>query len=258
VGFNDEDKFCSLEEAEYMNHAMTPPVAADETGNSWVAVETFCSGNADNKRTHGCCAAVEYKFNSETSLYEWTRTGKLISLPDMVMGETSISCFDDQWIIALRTWSKGGVTVWFKTPDPFNDVGKPYFHETTWGPRHSYRCADGVLRIFQNDQKLSPYGEKRNPLYSFDVDINDFTYSEPVTLFDARKDLPFDPGFCDMSKLGPVVGNKQLLFFRAIDHCMTTEEKIEDKENWQKRMDAAGVHAVELEYDKVVDEGWEF
>jgi len=248
AGYESGESFCSLVDAEFMNHAMTPPVQTDNQGLSWLAVETFKSIPTD-LRTHGVCATVEYYWNQQTGLYEWKRTGKIIEEEGLLMGETSISKFEDLWIIALRTWSQGGVTVWYKTDDPFTNLGKPTLHKTTWGPRHSYRCADGVLRIFKNDQNLSPYKEKRNPLYAFEVNTDDFSYSQPITLFDAHKELPFDPAFCDMSKLCPAVGNKQLLFFRAIDQRMTTEDVLEDQEDWQKRMAIAGIHAVELEYD---------
>jgi hypothetical protein len=138
------------------------------------------------------------------------------------------------------------------------DWGEPHWHATTWGPRHSYRCADGVLRIFQNDQGLSPHGDKRNPLYAFEVDPETLDYSDPVIVFDARDELPFETPFCDMSKLCPAQGNKQLLVFRVIDDTQTTDREPPSADAEAEWLAAAGVHAVEFTYDNVEPEQWTF
>jgi len=242
--YDSEDEFCALGRGRYMNHAMTPPVPADESCQRWCECDTFAFDEVAGRHGHGQVAPVEYTWNAQTGLYAWTRVGKLYAIPGRAIGETSISRWDDAWVVAARSNCIDGSTAWFRTRDLFEGLGEATLRPGTWGPRHSFRCADGQLRIFLNDQTLSPHGDRRNPLYAIDVHPETFAYSTPQVAFDARaQGLPFEPPFADMAKLCPATDDgRQLLVFRCISSRMTTGPGGEDRALTADEMAPAGIN----------------
>ena len=99
-----------------------------------------------------------FTWNPEAGLYEWTRTGSITGIDGKMIGEASISRFDDSWIVAARCYKTGAATAWYRTDDLFAGLGEPVIIEKDrrWQcPRHSYKCADGKLRIFLNNRDWS-------------------------------------------------------------------------------------------------------
>ena len=257
-GYESGEAFCSLDEAQFMNHAMTPPVPTDDTCTAWVACETFGS-LPGQKRTQGRVAPVAYTWNAQTRLFEWARTGPLTLIPGRVVGETSISRFNSYWVVAARSFNIEAGTVWYRTDDPFSGLAEPIVRPGSVCPRHSFRCADGVLRLFINDRKRSPYNDKRNPLYVFEVDPETFVYSEPRVVVDLRAEgIPFPNPFADMAKLCPHQGDRQLLIFRTIDRQMTADPQPGEAPLTEAAMAAGGIHYAELRYSEAMPETWTF
>ena len=253
------DVFCALGAGHHMNHAMTPPIPADVDCSVWCECDTFASIPEYPTLTHGEFAPVEYTWNAGAGLYEWTRTGALTRIPGRAMGETSISRFDGTWIVAARSFVPDASTVWYRTEDLFAGLGEPTLRPGTYGPRHSFRCADGALRIFLNHKDVSPYGDNRNPLYVIEVDPATFAYSEPRLVADARAlGLPLEPPFMDMSKLCPAQGDRQLLLFRTIARRMTTGPRPEVPDPTADELAAAGIHYAELVYAEPPEPVWTF
>jgi len=256
-GFASGDHFC-IHSPCFMNHAMTSPVAEDGSCLSWVEVDTFGNTTADPHKTHGKYAAVRFRFNEQTRLYEWTDTGPLTWVEEQTVGESTIGHFNGEWLIATRSFSAGGSTFWYRTKDPFTSLGEPVRRDGWYCPRFAYRCGDGVLRLFMNFKSVSPYDDRRNPMYVFDVNPGDFSYSEPRLVFDAHAaKLPFKQPFVDMGKLCQPHDGKQIMLFRMIGQAQTSNlpnnTSITDAEHEQ-----AGIHHVEIEYDEPVPDEWQF
>lgn len=259
LGYDDESEFCELGPGHYMNHAMTPPVAADPSCLTWYECDTFAFDEVSGRHGHGQIAPVEYTWNAQTGLYEWTRVGSLHIIPGRAIGEASISRWDEDWVVAARSNCIDGSTAWYRTADLFAGLGEPTLRDGTWGPRHSYRCADGALRIFLNDQSRSPYGQKRNPLYMIRVDPVTFDYGDPVVVLDAEQaDLGLVNPFLDMAKLCPGEGDHQRLVFRTISASMTTGPASGAPPPTEAEMAVAGIHCAALVYDEPSDSQWAF
>ena len=257
-GYEEGEFICSLKRPVIMEHAMTPPLPKDEDCLVWRECHNFSFPLNHIGCSHDTIAPVEYRWNPSTGLYEWVGVGPLASHPQgMVIGESSISKVDGSWIVAARAFNKEAVTLWYKSDDLMGrGLGEPVVRPGNFGQRHSYLCPDGKLRLFINDVKLSPYQDRRNPLYMFEVNSDTFEYSAPVPVFDARAaGLPFEPPFVDMSRLCDHQGNRQILLFRAIASRMTCPHGAEIT---AAAMAAAGVHAMEITYDHTEAMEWEF
>jgi hypothetical protein len=227
-----------------------------------MACDTFDSAPGD-KYIHGTITPVAFTWNTETGLYEWTRTGSIHSIEGQMIGEASISRFGDSWIVAARCYKTSASTAWYRSDDLFAGLGEPVIIEKgrRWQcPRHSYKCANGQLRIFLNNREWSPYFDRRNPLYAVDVDPVTFEYTERQVVCDARiEGFPFDAPCLDMSKLCPNQGNRQLIHFRLVDRFMTSVEDFEGSDEARADMMAkAGIHYAEIVYEGDIPDPWDF
>jgi hypothetical protein len=242
-----------------MNHAMSPPVAADDSCLTWCECDTFAPDPDAEGYGHGQLAPVEYAWNADTGLYEWTRVGALHMARGRAIGESSISRWGDTWLIASRSNHIDGSTVWYRTDDLFAGMGEPILRPCSAGPRISFRCADDVLRLSYNDRPLSPYGHNRNPLHMVEVDPNTLEAGKPIEVLDACKEkIPFEIPFVDMAEPGPAQGNRQIVTIRTLDKTLTTDPDIRDPALAAKALAAAGIHYVELEYADDVAPAWVF
>jgi len=259
-GYEEGDAFCSLGTGYFHNHAMTPPVAEDSSCSTWMACDTFDMAPGD-RFTHGRIAPVAFTWNPQTRLYEWTRTGSTTGVDGQVIGESSVSRFGDDWIVAARCYKTCAATVWYRTDDLFSGLGEPVIIEKNrrWQcPRHSYKCADGQLRIFMNNREWSPHFDRRNPLYAIDVDLETFEYTDRKVVSDARVEgLPFEEPRFDMSKLCPNQGNRQFIHFRAIDKFITSNTEFQGTDEARAQiMAAAGIHYAEILYEGDIPDPW--
>lgn len=215
-GYETGEAFCSITSARRMNHWCRPPIPIDDSKTSWLDTPHFNNNGI---------AAIEYRFNPDTRLYEWVRTGKLHK-PEPKKGkmfEGSINHLGDEWILCVRNrghvleGQRGSCTAWFRTKDPFAGFGKPTYASTpsSYCPRTAYLMPDGKLRIFSGDFAQSPHRQKRDPLFCWDVNPRDFTVSNPRTILDGRQHLGMQLPMIGFAKLSPVHNNRQILTFRV-------------------------------------------
>jgi hypothetical protein len=243
--YPDVNEFCELGDHFSMNHSMAPPVPINADCTEWVEYDTFTPCNT-GIGGHGSVAPIKYSFNTATGLYEWTKTGPLLSIPNEIIGESSL-CFDGtDFIVSLRSFSSFN-TILLKTSDPFCNKFTYSAHETGGTPRIMWQCSNGKLRLFTNSPQLSPYNEKRNPLCSFDVNTSDLSLSGPSIVFDARQaGLPFKTPFVDMAKLFPECNGTQILAFRLITRSQTVGNCPDSPKPTSTEIAASGIHYVTL------------
>jgi len=237
------NEFCELGKGFSMNHSMAPPVPINADCTEWVEYDTFTPSNT-GIGGHGSVAPVKYSFNTASGLYEWTKTGPLLSIPNELIGESSICFNGSDFILSLRSFSSIN-TILLKTSDPFGSKFTYKTNQTGNTPRIMWKCYDGKLRLFTNSKQLSPYNEKRNPLYSFDIDTSNLSLSKPSIIFDSRKaGLPFKTPFVDMPKLFPECNGTQILAFRAITRSQTVGNCPDSPKPTSEEIATSGIHYV--------------
>ena len=232
-----------------MHHGFGDAAACNDDYSEWIEVCHF-----EDKM-----AAIRYAFDPDSGLYEWVQTGKPQHIGHRQIGESSLNRINNDWVISVRGYDEQGQTAWYKTSDPFESFGDRTDIPCSYVPRISYRCADGILRLFSNDQELSPYKDSRNPLYCFDVDPTNFSYSNRQVVLDSRKEgLPFYMPFVDHAMLYPYAGGKkQIVSFRVITHKQT-KQQAQDPDVTPEELEKSGVHYCELLYDQEYAVPWEF
>lgn len=224
-------KFCEQSDAAFMNHAMVAPVPYSEAADQWVEIDHFNGGSL---------ASVRYAYNAARHRYEWVQTGPLLEgkhteacvcrVPetgsDGAGNDGGKADAPVEYLISARTFTNGAQTAWWRTADLFGPWAAGHYSEpATWGPRTLFTCGDDVVRIFSGSLAQSPYGEKRNPLYCWDVNTDDFSLSNRRVVFDfyerglySRGDKRLENSQGPMAgfvKLCPHQGNKQLLTHRV-------------------------------------------
>lgn len=226
TGYETGEAFCAIENARMMNSWVHPAEPMDDTYTRWLDAPHFNNNGV---------AAIEYRFNPATALYEWIRTGKLQKpAPNKgKMFEASINRLGDEWILCVRNrghvleGQRGSCTAWFRTDDPFTGFGRPTYAPvpSSYCPRTAYLMPDGKLRIFSGDFAQSPHRQKRDPLFCWDVNPQDFTVSNPRTILDGRQMLGMQLPMIGFAKLSPVHNNRQILTFRVttLNHRFATE-----------------------------------
>jgi len=261
-GFEEGEQFCSLElGTQTMNHWARPPEPLDVNCTRWLDTPHFARNGI---------AAIEYRFNSKTKRYEWVRTGPMVRQETPGEGrfmEATINHVRDEWILCVRprghkfsekSW--GSCSAWFRTADRFAGFGSVTYAPTpsSYCPRTSYLMADGVLRIFSGDSAISPHRMKRNPLFCWDVNPEDFSVSNIRTILDAKKALGIRQPMVGFAKLSPVHGNRQILTFRVTtqNHRHATERFPEPVT--EEELAVCGAHYCEVIYEGDVGEMWQF
>lgn len=261
------ENFCEQPNVKFMNHAMVPPVPFNAAADQWVEVDHFNGSHL---------AAVRYAFNKDTGLYEWVQMGPLLAGRHTEACICRIESFDQKpedqpaqeprWIISARAFTGGGQTAWWRMCDPFAPwQAAVYANPATWGPRTAFRCADDVVRIFSGSIAESPYGEKRNPLFCWDVNTSDFSLSNRQAVFDFYERGFYTQGderladsqgpMAGFTKICPHQGRKQLLTHRvtkaggAADYGSTTNAA---------ELERFGSYMSEFTYDKEPAPAWQF
>lgn len=218
-GFESGDRFCAADDCEHINQSYVQAVPFNRDATEWVDVCHFNMGDGRDKHASKL-AALKYRFNPSLRRYEWVEIGPRIAAQ---LFEGNISRWDDDWIICGRPIEQGPIG-WVRMNDPFAGTPRVIFPPDvhTRAPLSVYRCADGALRLFTTDPRVSPYRKSRNPLYCWEIDPDrNFAASTPRVAFDslaAGVPMPgeHDTGpFVDMPKLLPHAGgSSQLLVFR--------------------------------------------
>jgi hypothetical protein len=235
--------------------------------SEWVKLPHFARG----------IAAIRFAFNRGLGLYEWVQTGPLLDVGRQSgmasdprtpyrLTETSLLRYRDDWVIAARTSEPGSKNIpgtgWIRTDDLFRPLPKPFFpgEPRSNAPTGVFQCADGVVRIFTGDPTLSPYANERDPLFCWDVDLNDNSrLSNRRVVFDAvAAGLPVqgDTGTrIDMPNLIPHAGGaEQLLLFRVrLRRSREPFTRIVPEEKHR-----SALYHAKLAFDKACPPAWRF
>jgi hypothetical protein len=236
------------------------PVREDDGAFSWLETVSLQPQEYVGPQDASRFTTLRHTWNSEMQRYAWTDTGAVHVLPGMRAGEPSlVRLAADDWIIAIRCFSHGGQTLWYRLRDPLGDFGPGTAVVDAYSQRVALRGADGGLYLLINNLALSPYGHKRNPLFCFAVDPDGFAYHDRRVVFDAcAAGLPIDNPFVDHVAVLPPVGPRQGLPLRVIDLCQVWNPGPDTPPLSPASTAATGVHYAELVYDRVEKDEWEF
>lgn len=221
------------------------PVPRDARGLSWLEALT-------DAREESLLSIRRYDFDRASGRFRMApRAMEHREPPSFQVGEPSLARLGaNDWMVAARCFGNGGKTLLYRTPDPWEGLGKATELETTFGQRMLHRFAEGSVRLTLNHRTLSPYKDRRNPLYCFRLDPSSKSVLERDTVFDARAaGLAFAMPFVDHAHLfEPHRPGAQLLTFRLITQrqvwwhdgapALTAEER---------RL--GGIHACEARFD---------
>jgi len=258
-GFEDGEAFSSLGPAvKTMNHWARPPEPLDAARTQWLDTPHFGPNGI---------AAIMYEWDAKTQRYEWVKTGPMVKETGKgKLMEGSINRVSGQWILCARDRGhqfspevRGFCVAWFRTSDPFAGFGQPTYTAvpSSYCPKIAHFCPDGVLRILSGDFAASPYGQKRNPLFCWDVDVGDFSVSNRRTILDAKKELGIRYPMVGFAKLSPPDGNRQILTFRVTtQNFRHATEKLPAVT--EAELAVCGAHYCEVTYRGKVDQVWEF
>jgi len=180
AGYDTGPRFTSAADVAWMNQSFVPAVPYQADALEWVDINHF-----DGHRL----AALKYRYNPASDVYEWVEIGPRIAAEPSKLHEAGLTRIGNEWFISSRNAGGSGV-VWFRTQDPFTAVSKPFSPQEPRcnSPLTAFICADGVLRLFTGDGEVSPYRNGRDPLYMWDVDVkNGFEATNRRELFDSVK-----------------------------------------------------------------------
>jgi hypothetical protein len=222
-------------------------------------------------------AAIRLAFSPALGLYEWVQTGPLLEIgrqsgvtadpgTPFRLTETSLLWHKNSWLIAARSAEPGSKnvpgTAWIRTDDLFRPLPKPVFPGTprSNAPTGVFRCPDGVVRIITGDASLSPYRNDRDPLYCWDVDVDDgFALSNRRVVFDITASnlfvRPDTSPRIDMPNLFTHVGGReQHLTFRVrLRRNKAPVTRISDEEKWR-----SALYHGRVVYEEVHPAAWQF
>lgn len=208
AGFEKGPAFCSAADAGWMNQSFTPPVPFNQDCTEWADCNHFAGGRL---------AAIKYRFNAKLGYYEWVETGPWLASPDCELMEASLVETAGGWVIAARKSRQGGVA-WVHTENPFDKLPAPTLpaEPKCNAPLTVFKCGDGVLRLFTGDGMQSPYHNARDPLYCWNVDVEQgFACTDRRMIYDSvqsglpiRKEVVPKIDFCE---LFPAQGRTQLV-----------------------------------------------
>ncbi len=215
LGYEKGPEICRRGAFVWINQNITQSVPYNNEGTEWVCVHHFPGGRI---------AAVKYRFNPGSGLYEWIDTGPLLQTDGWEHIETSIVRDRDRWIICTRAnliAEFRGANAWVTSEDPFETLSEPVFtrNRVNQTPFTLYNCPDGEIRMFTGDPEASPYQNARNPLYSWRIDPETFEESDRHEIFDNIREGLFKPESTpksEMCKLLPHTGGReQFLLWRC-------------------------------------------
>lgn len=252
VGSEDGPAFCEAAAVGWMNQSFTQAVPYSRDGLEWIDCNHF-----DNGRI----AALKYRYDDASGLYQWVRTGPFMQHPEQALSEASIAPVGDGWIISAR--SRGEV-FWVRTADPFERLPTPLpGNITPNSPHTTYACADGVLRLFTGDPSVSPHGNARDPLYCWRLDASNFTASDRRIVFDSvAAGLPIraDRGVprIDMCKLLPHGGGRVQALAHRVRPKATADPAYTGVAVNQAEIDCAAVYYAKIHYRDEHPSPWTF
>jgi hypothetical protein len=271
-GYENGPSFCSHETASFMVASLVPAVAFNAECTEWAATQEMSVG----------IAALKYRFNAAAGLYEWVETGPAqASTAEFSLREPTLARVKDDWIVGVRPrwiaptatadWYGSlardrGHTGWIKVENPFREMPFPAIVRDPHreAPMTIHHCADGVLRLFSGDLANSPYKARRDPLYCWDVNTDDFSVSNRHVLFDTVKAgvFPDDPKLQRSTCFGFVFphagGDTQLVAHRVMCFRYLPGMDAGNPPITAEQLDRFGVYYERLQYTEEYPPAWRF
>ena len=267
VGFGDEGPdFCGAQNAVHMVQGYTPPVPFNRECTEWVMCNHFYGTRF---------AALKFRFNKENGVYEWVETGPYLFAGHERLSDASLALYKDSWVCAIRTdyvvdhvsYRKG--LKWLRMEDPFSNPPEPVYKEFPGvkSPKTVYMCPDGVLRLFSSDCEVSPYENRWDPLYCWNIDPDkNFEASNQRVVFDTVKaGLPYRPEAkpkADMCKLLFHNGKTQYMIHRVSavstqsDHIHTVPVRWVFPAINQAEKDSCSIYCAKITYREAFPQHW--
>jgi len=214
-----------------MIKGFVPAVPMDDSCEVWIDLNSACRvGGASRgaSKGRGVLPGI-YRFNRQTSRYEWTEAGPL---SDWGFYEASVARHGKQFVYMARASG---------TKPPLPEAAGPYtnhihyhltenplepqldfqpaFDQPSNGPRTFFTGADGGFWKLGGSVSQSPYAEERNPIYMMRVlPEENFRTGECHVILDGEAENPGipPPVWLDFPKLLPHTGGtEQWMLFRV-------------------------------------------
>lgn len=267
--------------AERINQTYCQPLPLNRDATEWV--DLFGLRWPDRARPDATGPApVKFRYDSARRRYVWTETGPKVFPAGLNAGEGGMVRLDDGWAMYARPHKDAGLPVlWARLDDPFSAstrqvlararTGQPIVR----GPVTAYRCADGVLRVFAGSREISPYANRRHPLYCWEADpSSDFALSRRQVVCDllAGKTAlrPESEPIADMCKVLPHHGGRtQWIVHRfrteSIDYRRERPASTNPEPQFQvspavteAERDAHGIYLAKLDLAAAAPDPWTF
>jgi hypothetical protein len=262
-GYEVAEDVCDHPGARHINQVFVPAIPFNGECTEWVDLCYY--GKRGRERRFGTMAPVKHRFNPQTGLYEWVETGPPISDEKKILFEGSVVRVGNEFLIAPRVASREpSYHAWVRTPDPFAPGADVCFTPAGSGvPVTAYRCADGVPRLFTGDARISPYGQGRNPMYCWDINVDDFSLANRHVVFDPviAKILPGEipQNLCvDFCKCLPHPGGKEQTLVFRVKTFNLNHQRGRTKPMTEAQMGVCGVHYATVHYREDHPPTWEF
>ncbi len=240
--------------AAWMNQSFCPPVPFNARADEWVVCNHF-----DRARL----AVLKFRYDPASKRYAWVETGPFLAEPKRPLSEASLVRLPEGWLISARS---NGAIAWFRARDLFAPAPRAVFSKEPLisAPHTTFRCADGVVRLFGGDVRSSPHRYDRDPLYVWDVllDGGVTVTNRRVVFFSEGRKLDMRRAVrprIDFAELFPPHGRTQVLTYsvtpRAYNHpyegtkipAATARDKA-----------ASGLYFSRLRYDREAALAWRF
>lgn len=254
-GFEEGERFCSHADAGWMNQAFVPHVPLGDDHREWAVCNHFDRGRL---------ALLKFRFDLKADRYAWVETGPWLSAAKAALSEASlVQSGDGTWLVSARTAGKVG---WASSREPFREWTPFVFPEDPHcsAPHTSWRCADGVVRIFTGDRVASPQRYDRDPLYQWDVAGWPPQIGSRQLIFDTRAaGLPFRPAVrskADFPMLLPHQGRTQLVVFgvNTRGYLFPYDGQPSIVPINERELDASGLYFARLTYVSAPPPRWRF
>lgn len=144
--------------AGWMNQTFCAAVPTTERADEWVQCNHFDRGRL---------AVLKMRYDAEAKRYVWVATSPFLT-DKRPLSEASLVRSDNEWLVSART--AGGIA-WFRSKDPLATWPAATFtaEPVLSAPHTTFRCADGLVRLFGGDRQASPQKYDRDPMYVWDV-----------------------------------------------------------------------------------------
>ncbi|MDZ4803155.1 MAG: hypothetical protein SGI92_33770 [Bryobacteraceae bacterium] len=203
--------------AERNNQTYTQAQPFNATASEWI--DQFMPNWPDPEQpTASGPVAIKFRYNPGRHRYEWVQTGPRYFPPGIDAIEGGLIRLDDGWAMYARPFKDANLPLlWVRMDDPFSRPAKKILAQQragqpiVRGPVTAYRCADGRIRVFTGSREISPYANRRHPLYCWEADpAADFALSKRQVVFDILatdpRIRPESEPIADMCKLLPHSG----------------------------------------------------